>query len=59
MIGLIKPEEGQVLYDGRDFLTGDEDTQKAIRREMGVLFQVARCSIQKPSWKTSGFRSTC
>jgi phospholipid/cholesterol/gamma-HCH transport system ATP-binding protein len=28
-----------VLYDGRDFLTGDEDTQKAIRREMGVLFQ--------------------
>ncbi|WP_421827198.1 ABC transporter ATP-binding protein [Larkinella sp.] len=39
MIGLIKPEEGQVLYDGRDFLTGDEDTQKAIRREMGVLFQ--------------------
>jgi phospholipid/cholesterol/gamma-HCH transport system ATP-binding protein len=39
MIGLIKPEAGQVLYDGRDFLTGDEDTQKAIRREMGVLFQ--------------------
>ena len=39
MIGLVKPEVGQVLYNGRDFLTGDEDTQKAIRREMGVLFQ--------------------
>ncbi|WP_128548217.1 ABC transporter ATP-binding protein [Larkinella soli] len=39
MIGLIQPEQGQVLYNGRDFLTGDEDTQKAIRREMGVLFQ--------------------
>ncbi|GAB3326785.1 ABC transporter ATP-binding protein [Larkinella ripae] len=39
MIGLVKPEEGQVLYNGRDFMAGDEDTQKAIRREMGVLFQ--------------------
>ncbi|MGA0557420.1 ABC transporter ATP-binding protein [Larkinella sp. VNQ87] len=39
MIGLVKPEVGQVLYDGRDFLNGDQETQKAIRREMGVLFQ--------------------
>ena len=39
MIGLIKPEQGEVLYDGRDFLQGDDETQKAIRREMGVLFQ--------------------
>ncbi|TAE32870.1 MAG: ATP-binding cassette domain-containing protein [Cytophagales bacterium] len=39
MIGLVKPEAGQVLYDGRDFLKGDEETIKAIRREMGVLFQ--------------------
>lgn len=39
MIGLVKPEQGEVLYDGRDFLTGDEETIKAIRREMGVLFQ--------------------
>ncbi|GAB4054959.1 ABC transporter ATP-binding protein [Spirosoma foliorum] len=39
MIGLIKPDSGQVLYDGRDFLTSNLDEQKAIRREMGVLFQ--------------------
>jgi len=39
MIGLIKPDTGQVLYDGRDFLTSDLEAQKAIRREMGVLFQ--------------------
>lgn len=39
MIGLVKPESGQVLYDGRDFLTSNIDEQKAIRREMGVLFQ--------------------
>ena len=39
MIGLIKPDSGEVLYDGRDFLTSNLDDQKAIRREMGVLFQ--------------------
>ncbi len=39
MIGILKPEAGQVLYDGRDFLQADQDTVKPIRREMGVLFQ--------------------
>lgn len=39
MIGILKPEQGQVLYDGRNFLKADQDTVKAIRREMGVLFQ--------------------
>ena len=39
MIGIVKPESGQVLYDGRDFHNSDEETRKAIRREMGVLFQ--------------------
>ena len=39
MIGLIKPDSGEVLYDGRNFLTSDLNEQKVIRREMGVLFQ--------------------
>jgi phospholipid/cholesterol/gamma-HCH transport system ATP-binding protein len=39
MIGLVRPEQGEVLYDGRNFLDSDVDTIKAIRREMGVLFQ--------------------
>src|SRR5919202_265742 len=39
MIGLIKPDSGEVLYDGRNFLTSNIDDQKTIRREMGVLFQ--------------------
>jgi phospholipid/cholesterol/gamma-HCH transport system ATP-binding protein len=39
MIGLVKPNMGEVLYDGRDFLNSHEDDIKAIRREMGVLFQ--------------------
>jgi phospholipid/cholesterol/gamma-HCH transport system ATP-binding protein len=39
MIGLVKPDSGQVLYNGRDFYNSDKDTQQSIRREMGVLFQ--------------------
>ncbi|MDZ7900453.1 MAG: ATP-binding cassette domain-containing protein [Arcicella sp.] len=39
MIGIVKPESGQVLYDGRDFHNSDEEIRKEIRREMGVLFQ--------------------
>ena len=39
MLDLIKPEEGQVLYDGRRFLLQEEKDKKDIRREMGVLFQ--------------------
>ena len=39
MIGILAPETGEVLYDGRDFLTAHSDVVKEIRREMGVLFQ--------------------
>lgn len=39
IIGLIKPDKGSVLYDGRDFYRGSQEQQQAIRREMGVLFQ--------------------
>lgn len=39
MIGILVPEQGKVLYDGRDFLTAHPDIIKEIRREMGVLFQ--------------------
>jgi phospholipid/cholesterol/gamma-HCH transport system ATP-binding protein len=39
MIGILVPEQGNVLYDGRDFIKSDIDQVKEIRREMGVLFQ--------------------
>lgn len=39
MIGLVKPDSGSVLYNGRDFYNSDKDVQQSIRREMGVLFQ--------------------
>lgn len=39
MIGLVRPDQGNVLYNGRDFYNCDKETQQSIRREMGVLFQ--------------------
>ncbi len=39
MIGLFKPEQGQVLYDGADIVTADSDKIKQIRQEIGMLFQ--------------------
>ncbi|MFC2630002.1 MAG: ATP-binding cassette domain-containing protein, partial [Porphyromonas sp.] len=39
MIGLIQPDEGQVLYDGRNLLTMSKPELLRLRREMGMLFQ--------------------
>lgn len=39
MIGLIKPTEGQILYDGRDIALMDKKELTRLRQEMGMLFQ--------------------
>lgn len=39
IVGLIKPDHGHILYDGRDFSGAEKDTQAEIRREIGMLFQ--------------------
>jgi phospholipid/cholesterol/gamma-HCH transport system ATP-binding protein len=39
IIGLIKPDNGNILYNDRDFYNNDTEVKKSIRREMGVLFQ--------------------
>lgn len=39
MIGLMKPEKGQVLYEGKDMLNMDEYELKDIRQKVGMLFQ--------------------
>ena len=41
MVGLLEPDSGSILYDGVDFLNMDEDQHKAIRQEVGMLFQGA------------------
>jgi len=39
MIGLLLPDQGSVLYDGRDFSKMNEKQRKEIRIELGMLFQ--------------------
>ena len=41
IVGLLTPEKGQILYDGRDFISMGKKEKKALRREMGMIFQSA------------------
>ena len=39
IVGLFKPDVGQILYDGRDITVMDTKQLKALRNEIGMLFQ--------------------
>jgi phospholipid/cholesterol/gamma-HCH transport system ATP-binding protein len=41
IVGLHQPDEGEVLYDGQDFLKLSLDEKKDIRRNIGMLFQAS------------------
>jgi phospholipid/cholesterol/gamma-HCH transport system ATP-binding protein len=39
MVGLLSPDVGKVVYDGRNFLELEEQQKQEVRREIGMLFQ--------------------
>ncbi|MCU0443789.1 MAG: ATP-binding cassette domain-containing protein [Microscillaceae bacterium] len=39
IVGLNTPDEGDILYNDRNFTQGDRDLKREIRREIGMLFQ--------------------
>lgn len=39
IVGLLRPEEGSVKYDGQEFLTMSVKEKKEIRKQIGMLFQ--------------------
>ena len=39
IVGLVTPEEGEILYDGRDIMKMNLKDRKMIRKEIGMLFQ--------------------
>ena len=41
LVGLLDPTKGQVLYDGRDFVSMTKREKVMLRREMGMIFQSA------------------
>jgi len=41
LVGLLRPEGGKILYDGKDFLKMKHKEAKRLHRNMGMLFQNA------------------
>ena len=41
IVGLLQPESGSILYDGRDITVMNKKERTLLRREMGMLFQGA------------------
>ena len=41
IVGLFEPTSGQILYDGRDFVSMGKKEKALLRREMGMIFQSA------------------
>ena len=39
LVGLLTPEKGQILFDGRDIISMTSDEKKELRKEIGMLFQ--------------------
>ncbi len=39
IVGLITPDKGKILYDGRDFSGASRKIKKQIRQEIGMVFQ--------------------
>ncbi|MCK5846127.1 MAG: ATP-binding cassette domain-containing protein [Bacteroidales bacterium] len=39
LVGLFEPDNGSILYSGRDFVTMNKNARKEIRKEIGMLFQ--------------------
>lgn len=39
LVGLLQPDSGEILFDGRDVVTMDSESIKNLRKEIGMLFQ--------------------
>lgn len=39
LVGLLRPDSGKILFDGRNILDFSTDEMKSLRKEIGMLFQ--------------------
>ncbi len=39
LVGLIEPDEGEIIYDGKSFTDMNEEERKLLRQQIGMLFQ--------------------
>jgi phospholipid/cholesterol/gamma-HCH transport system ATP-binding protein len=57
-LGLIKPDAGQVLIDGKDITVLDDTELSAIRRRMGMVFQEGALFSSLTVYENVAFRPT-
>lgn len=39
MVGLFRPDQGKILFNGKDMLEMEDDERKMLRQQIGMLFQ--------------------
>ena len=39
MVGLFQPDSGEIVFDGKSIIEMTDDERKALRRQIGMLFQ--------------------
>lgn len=52
LVGLLDPTEGEVLYDGRNFVQMSKKEKVRMRREMGMIFRTQPYSTRRLYSKT-------
>jgi ABC-type glutathione transport system ATPase component len=45
LLGLVKPSQGSILFDGKDISTLDEEARRPLRRRMQMIFQDPMSSL--------------
>lgn len=59
LVGLLRPTSGEVLYDGRDFVSMNKKERVLLRREMGMIFQSGALFDSISVLENVMFPSTC
>ncbi len=55
MIGILRPDTGQILIDGDDISQMSEEDLNAVRKKFGMLFQAAALFDSLSVWENVGF----
>ncbi len=59
LVGLHAVDSGAIYYDDICYTSLGFKERKAIRKDIGMIFQGGRCSTRRPWWRMSSCRSIC
>ena len=55
VLGLLQPDEGSILIDGKDVINMSSDDREQLNRQVGMLFQGAALFDSLPVWENVAF----